>query len=63
MKDFKEWGPVTWAALITVVLVGVIGGEQVIAGHLSIDKWIAALSLLGSSGFIARGLWNKNAGE
>jgi len=63
MMDFKEWGPVTWAALISVVLVGVVGGEQVIEGDLTIDKWIAALTLLGGSGFIARGLWNKGAGK
>jgi hypothetical protein len=62
MRDFKEWGPVTWAALISVVLVGVVGGEQVIAGDLTIDKYIAALTVLGGSGFIARGLWNQNTG-
>ena len=60
MRDFKTWGPVTWASLIVVVLVGIVGGEQVIAGKMTIEVWIAALTVLGSSGFVARGLWNQN---
>lgn len=56
----ETWGPATVLAIVAFALVGILGAVQVARAQMSWDAYIAALTALGSAGFIARGIWGRS---
>lgn len=59
----ESWGPASTLAVLAFLLVAIVGAVEVIRGHMEVEAFIAALTVLGGSGFIARGLWGRADAE